>query len=69
MRCPDCNKFVSLDTDTEPETEDLIDKVDKDHELDLEVTGSNRTERSEGKGNRKRTYYGAEIEYAITVLV
>jgi RecJ-like exonuclease len=23
MRCPDCNKFVSFDTDTEPEVDDL----------------------------------------------
>lgn len=27
MRCPDCNKFVSFDTETEPEVEVNVDKT------------------------------------------
>jgi hypothetical protein len=113
MRCGSCSKFVSFDTDQEPETDDLsvdeeghvigsvrivnccaecgdelkeasIDVEDAgvpedlkthlekelpdegSHDLELEVTSSERTERSEGQGRGRRTFYGAAINFSVT---
>jgi hypothetical protein len=65
MRCEDCGKFVSFDTEVEPEVED--EQIDGDHENGYAYTASVRRvlQCAECNGDMKETTFDIEQEVVV----